>query len=130
MKVTVKSFDAKARHLARFVSWPLDYGAVVNHSLSELFKCNKSFLHLALHAEVTRCVSIIGECEINLLFKMFCRKNIEKNEAKSDSVLSAMKNLKTALWRAWDDKHGTFGQLPWKNSPGFALDKYSFGLTP
>lgn len=59
----------------------------------------------------------------------FCMKNIEKNEINESSVLSVMNNLKTALWRSWDDKCGTFGQLPWKDMPGFALDNYSFGLT-
>lgn len=59
----------------------------------------------------------------------YFRKNKINNTKISEAeVKETIKNLKTALWRAWDDKFGTFAQLPWKEIPGFALDKYSWGL--
>lgn len=58
----------------------------------------------------------------------FFDKKINNVRLESGVVKETMKNLKTALFRAWDEKCGTFGQLPWKETPGFALDKYTFGL--
>jgi hypothetical protein len=47
----------------------------------------------------------------------------------SNKINIIINNLKQALWRAWDNSSGTFGQVPWKDTPGFAIDKYTWSLT-
>ncbi len=37
-------------------------------------------------------------------------------------------NAKNALWRSYDQKRGTFLQLPWRNTPGFTFVNSSYSL--
>lgn len=43
-------------------------------------------------------------------------------------IRSILLHIKTAFYRAWNERFGTFAQLPWKRAPGFALDNYHFSL--
>lgn len=59
----------------------------------------------------------------------YFRGRIKNEKLNYDSVKKNAGNVKTAFWRAWDDKLGAFAQLPWKNCPGFSLDNLTWGLT-
>ena len=43
-------------------------------------------------------------------------------------VNNLMKGVKEALFRSYDNELGIFLQMPWVNSTGFCMDKYSYSL--
>lgn len=59
----------------------------------------------------------------------YFRKNAEAVKISNDLVRSNISRVKYALWRAWDEKFGTFAQLPLKNVPGFSLVNFAWGLS-
>ncbi|UCG95325.1 MAG: hypothetical protein JSV92_04775 [archaeon] len=56
----------------------------------------------------------------------YCKKQkIKKTKIKTGGL---MKEVKEALFRSYDNELGTFLQMPWSDSTGFCMDKYSYSL--
>lgn len=53
------------------------------------------------------------------------KQKVKKTKIKTDEV---MRNIRDALFRSYDNELGTFLQMPWSDSTGFCMDKYSYSL--
>lgn len=54
----------------------------------------------------------------------------KKHKLKKQKIYTRelMIKIKEALFRSYDNEMGTFIQMPWTNSTGFCMDKYSYSL--
>jgi len=58
-------------------------------------------------------------------------KDFFKNQKIQNQKIETKKlmiKVKEALFRSYDNETGTFIQMPWTNSTGFCMDKYSYSL--
>ena len=60
--------------------------------------------------------------------KVISAQNTQKIRPEKIHTDELIPKVKSVLFRSFDNEFGTFLQLPWTNSTGFCMDKYSYSL--